>query len=422
METAPEPEVIIVGAGLAGLTCGTLLSEAGKRILILEASDRVGGRVATDVVDGFRLDHGFQVLLTAYPACREMLDYEALKLRKFEPGALIRSGGKFTLLGDPWRRPAQAIATALNPVGSIADKLRIAKLRRDAQAGSLTDLYSRPGCETETYLRGRGFSERMIDQFFRPFIGGVFLDESLQVSSRMLEFVFRMFSEGEIAVPADGMGAIPSQLAQRIGEDKIRMKCTATDIRSQQVHLSDGTAVGAPKIVVATESNSAAKLLGIPEMQTSWGATTTIYYSCTKTPDNRKLLILGGDESGPIQTATVMSNVAPEYAPRGESLISISLAVNGEPEKDFDAVDRDVRQQLESWFGPSVNQWQTLGSYRIPYGVPQSSLDPIHRSLRATDYGGPTDVWICGDHMETPSIQGAMNSGIRVAKEILGST
>src|SRR6056297_3293834 len=147
---------LIIGGGLAGLSCATRLAGRGQEFSVVEATDRVGGRVRTDQVDGFHLDHGFQVLLTAYPACRELLDYDALRLRPFDPGALIRQAGRFAVLGDPWRRPSQALATAVNPVGSLSDKLRIAKLRYTSRLGSLDDLYHRTDAPTIDRLRHDG--------------------------------------------------------------------------------------------------------------------------------------------------------------------------------------------------------------------------------------------------------------------------
>lgn len=423
MQNAPSHDVVIIGAGLAGLTCGVLLAQAGRTVTILEATDRVGGRVRTDVVDGFTMDHGFQVLLTAYPACRRMLDYDALRLRSFQPGALLRQGGSFRVLSDPWRRPGLAIATALNPVGSIADKLRIAKVRRDCRSGSLDDLYQRQDRPTIDYLKSAGFSPSMIDGFFRPFIGGVFLDETLVESSRLFEFVFRMFAEGDVCVPADGMAAIPKQLADRLPADAVRLQCSVTSIDYQRLHLSDGSSIEANQIVVATESDAAARLLGIESMATPWNRTTNLYYAADRSPDDRNLLMLCGDEHGPVQTVTVMTAAAREYAPAGKSLISVSLSspLPDEPPPGHRLATRDaaVRDQLADWFGDQVDAWRHLATYQVPYGLPRRSLEPVIRPVDAVSWGGPENVWVCGDHLETPSIHGAMNSGIRVAESIL---
>lgn len=415
-------DVVVVGGGLAGLSCASKLSDAGRQVRLLEATDRVGGRVRSDVVDGFTLDHGFQVLLTAYPACRQLLDYDALRLRTFQPGALIRTGGKFSLLGDPWRRPTQAIATALNRVGTTGDKLRVAKLRRECTRGSLSDLYGRPQQSTLEYLRAADFSEPFIQHFFRPFIGGVFLEEKLETPSRMFEFVFRMFAAGNVAVPADGMAAIPRQLAERLPRGTLQLESSVTSLNDRTLTMSDGSTISADHVVIATESDAAARLLGHSGVTTKWNGATTIYYAADTNPQERPLLMLSGEETGPLQTVVVMNNIAPEYAPPGKSLISVSLRCDHHDEfEQTETMDSAVRSQLSSWFGHSVQQWRRLRVFRIPYGVPQLSLDPVEASVDATCFGAASGVFVCGDHRETASIQGAMNSGIRVADAILSN-
>ena len=412
-------DVLIIGGGLAGLSCAVKLSDAAHRVVLLEATDRVGGRLRTDVTDGFTLDHGFQVLLTAYPACRELLDYDALRLRRFDPGALIRCRGSFAVLADPWRKPSRAIATALSPVGTIGDKLRIAKVRRASRAGSLQQLYQRPHKTTEQYLRDSGFSDPFIDHFFRPFIGGVFLDESLATSSRMFEFVFRMFAEGDVAVPADGMAAIPRQLAERLPRGCIRLQSTVVSLEDRTATLASGQRISAEQIVIATESDAAARLLGDQRIATQWNRATTIYYAAVRSPDDRRSLMLRGDESGPVQTAVVISNVVREYAPEGQSLISVSLAVDHEKlDENIDRIDSRVRRQLKSWFGDQVEQWRRLRVYQIPYGVPHRELDPVNLTVEVGKGETRSGVYVCDDHRGTPSIQGAMQSGIQVATAI----
>ncbi len=421
LKSDSEFDVVIIGAGLAGISCAVRLCEAGKRVRLLEASDRVGGRVRTDLIDGFTLDHGFQVLLTAYPACRELLDYKKLDLQFFSPGALIRQNGGFSLLGDPWRRPSELPATVKNPVGTLGDKWRVVKLRSASRAGSLDDIYTRRPSTTLTRLEQDGFSDRMIDQFFRPFLGGIFLDESLETSSRMLEFVFRMFSEGMAAVPAQGMAAIPSQLVDRLPQGTLQLRASVAKAEPNIVTLTDNRVLKATQIVIATESSAAARLLGEPELDTEWSGTTTVYYSSDKAPLRRRRLILRGDETGPIQTATVISNIAPSYAPHGQSLISVST-LNPESEypesDDPKSLDRSLRDQLTTWFGPSVSRWNRLQVYQIPYGLPKRSLDTIKQSV-VTCHGS---IFVCGDHRETPSIQGAMNSGLRAAQACLAAS
>jgi phytoene dehydrogenase-like protein len=216
-------DVAIVGAGLAGLRCALGLHRAGLSCTVLEASDGVGGRVRTDIVDGFRLDRGFQVFLTAYPEAREALDYGALRLRPFAPGALVRRSGSFERLGDPFRRPRDLWGTLRARVGTTGDKLRVLRLRRRLRGKSPGEILAAPQTTALAALEREGFSRRMIDGFFRPLFGGVFLDRSLETSSRMLEFVFAMFARGEAALPEAGMGAIPAQLASRLPAGTVRL-------------------------------------------------------------------------------------------------------------------------------------------------------------------------------------------------------
>jgi phytoene dehydrogenase-like protein len=413
------PTVAIVGAGLAGLSCAVRLTEAGIKTQIFEASDRVGGRVRTDVVNGFTLDHGFQVLLTAYPACKQLLNYETLRLKPFEPGALIRYRGSFSLLGDPWRRPLQALSTAFSPVGTFADKLRIARLRYRSTRGRLEELFHRPQQPTLSRLTDDGFSESMINAFFRPFLGGVFLDPSLETSSRMLEFVFRMFANGDIAIPADGMAAIPRQLAERLPRGTISLSRPVEAITDGSLVMADGERVSPERIVVATESNVAAKLLGDESLSTQWRTTSCHYFCCDQSPSPKRLLILSGDEyirdaDHRIGSVVVLSDVAPSYAPPGKSLISVSLAEGSSinPLSDHEEL-KSVRAQLSDWFGTKVDQWQHLKAYRINRGLPIVALDSLESIRRCGD------IVVCGDFLETPSIHGAMHSGLVAAEQIL---
>ncbi|MFG0288860.1 MAG: NAD(P)/FAD-dependent oxidoreductase [Rhodopirellula sp. JB044] len=428
-------KTVIIGAGLAGLACAKRLALAGERCTVLEATDRVGGRVRTDHVEGFALDHGFQVLLTSYPACRELLDYASLELCPFEPGALVRQKGQFRLLSDPWRRPLKTFATATNPVGTIGDKLRIAKLRRDSHQGALSDLYARPNTSTERRLLEYGFSQKFIDEFFRPFLGGVFLDESLSTSSRMLEFVFRMFADGEIAVPAGGMAEIPRQLADGLPQGTLRLNSSVTKLERVQppdnsgsprhrVLLNDGS-IECDRLVIATPSNAAARLLGRPELTTQWSGTTNLYFAARSSPNRERLLMLRGDEAGPVQSAVVLSDVAKRYAPAEKSLISVSVGDDNSASDvtDDHELESRVRTHLAHWFGSGVSEWDLLRIYHIPYALPVMNMKDI--LSQENTFGQPSDqetttnLFVAGDHCETPSIQGAMNSGLRVAEQLL---
>ncbi len=230
--------IIVIGAGLAGLTCAKCLYEAGQRVRVLEASDGAGGRVRTDVhKDGYRLDRGFQVLFTAYPAARRHLDIEGLKLRSFEPGALLVKDGKRYEIADPMRNPNKLLPGMLNPLISTADKLRVLRLVRQVTGLSTAEIFGTkdvPAGEDETtedYLRDLGFSEEgFIDHFARPFYGGIFLDRSLRTSARMFKFTFKMLATGATILPAEGMQRIPDQLVAALPPNTVRYNARVADL------------------------------------------------------------------------------------------------------------------------------------------------------------------------------------------------
>ncbi|MEX0848090.1 MAG: NAD(P)/FAD-dependent oxidoreductase [Ilumatobacteraceae bacterium] len=405
-----ELDVVVVGAGLAGLAAARLLQQAGRTVRIVEASDGIGGRVRTDQVDGFLLDRGFQVLLTAYPEAKRQLDYDALDLCAFEPGALVHRNGKFRTVGDPFRRPLTAAPTALAPIGSIGDKVRIAALRSRVRSGEAANLLRGDDRRSVDMLRARGFSESIIDRFFRPLFGGIQLDPSLTTSSRMFDIIFRCLSEGDSAVPAAGMGAIPAQMAAHLAPGTIELARAVVAVEGTSVQLADGERIDAGAVVVATEGPAAAGLLRLPPVGSK--AVACVYFDAPIAPTPSKYVLLDGDSAGPALNVAIMSNVASGYAPPGRHLIA--AAVPAPPSTSVDLEDA-VRTQLRGWWGTQVDEWRHLRTYRIAHGQPDQS-PPFHPKQRVSLGNG---VFVCGDHRDTGSIQGAMYSGRRCAEAVL---
>lgn len=406
-----DSNVLIVGGGIAGLACAQHLAEAGVSCRILESSDKAGGRVRTDEVDGFLLDRGFQVLLTAYPDARQLLDYDDLQLAKFEPGALVRYRGKFHRFVDPWRRPRHLLSTAVSPVGSLSDKIRVARLRRHVSRCSLDELYEREESGTLDVLRKRGFSEAVISRFFRPFLGGVFLDPALETSSRMFEFVFRMFAVGDAAIPGRGMGAIAEQMSRSLPPGTVETEKTVESIDKQTVRLESGESIRTRQVVVACEAPAAARLLG--EERVIGRSVACVYFAAEQSPVKDPILVLNGEGRGPINNLCVPSQVSSSYAPRGQSLISATVL---EP-YDQGQLEDAVRGQLVDWFGKAANGWRHLRTYDIPFALPNQSppaLSPVEKDSRRAD-----GLVVCGDYLDTASIQGAMASGRRAAEAVL---
>jgi phytoene dehydrogenase-like protein len=410
----PTHDVLIVGAGLAGLCCARELDRHGVSFKVVEASDGIGGRVRTDEVDGFLLDRGFQVLLTAYPEARRVLDYDALDLRSFFDGALVRFDGAFHRVADPLREPLATPQTAFSPVGTIADKLRVLKLRQSVRAPSLDALWARPEVTTRTALRERyGFSSTMLQRFFEPFLGGILLDRALGTSSRAFEFYFRMFSEGETAVPARGMQRIPEQLAAALPDHSIQLNTRVQHAAPGSITLEHGGEVEARAVVVATDGPELAYLLDRFDPPAS-RSVLCLYYAADEAPTGDPVLVLDGEGDGPVNNLAVMSNVSPHYAPAGQALVSVSVI--GNPSQPDAEVEERVRDHLRRWY-PAAESWRHLKTYRILHAQPAQeppALSPPERPARLAE-----GLYVAGDHRTNASINGAMISGRRAAEAVL---
>jgi len=410
----PGSEVIIVGAGLAGLSCALRLREAGIPFVILEGDRRIGGRIKTDQVDGFLLDHGFQVLQTAYPEARRTLNYDRLELKPFAPGAIIRTENKFHVIADPRRRPRSIWSSATAPIGTLADRLRMIKLASKVRRAAVADLFQSPEMSTLEFLRTEGFSEKIIDRFFIPFFSGISLDPNIEVSSRVFQYIFRIFAYGDVALPARGMGAIPAQLAENLPDHSIRTAARVQSIDDGGVELTSGEKIAGRMVILATEGPETARLLGSKPAVESHGE-LCLYYATEAPPIEQPYLVLNGDKTGWINSLTIPSLVAPSYAPPGQTLVSV--VVIGRLSVDDISVETAVRGQLNAWFGARVKDWRHLKTYRIKHALPAQPPPMPNPTASLTPY--EPGIYICGEYGSVPGIQWALLSGRLAAETVL---
>ena len=418
-----DPEVIVIGGVLAGLCCARTLTAAGRRVRLLEASDRVGGRIRTERVDGFLVDRGFQVLLTAYPECRAVLDERALDLRPFFSGADIIVDGRVHRVADPWRHPIAGLRSLRAPVLSVRDALRVAMLRRQLQGR--VNPSAGPGVpSTRAFLEDMGFSEQAIERFFVPFFGGIFLERDLQTPSTMFAFLYSMFAQGRAALPNAGMEAIPRQIAAMLPTGTVACNARVRSVAPGAVTLADGTRLEAPHVVIACDAHDASEIrtdLRSP----GWRGTIQLAFAAERPPFADPILRLDADGGGPVHHAAVPSVVAPGYAPPGGALVSLTI-IGGSPLDDA-ALEAAARRQVRGWFGPEVDRWRRLRIDRVPRALP-AITDPNPVDDRSRYQVSPAltpalspRVWRCGDAMENASINGAMVSGRRCAEAILAA-
>ena len=430
-------------------------------MLVLDASDGVGGRVRTDrTAEGFRLDRGFQILLTDYPEARRIFDYQALDLRYFRSGAVIRlADGRETTLENPLDAPLAAFAALAAPIGTLQDKLLIAKLVAQLQRPTPEQLLARPAVSTLDFLRRYGWSEQIINSFFRPFFGGVYLDRELRTASNFFEFVFQQFARGRVALPALGIGALPEQLAARLPTSALRLSAPVAAVLDggRRVRLASGETLEAAAVVLATDGPAAARLLGVgmrderlemkdEEVRRGTGEptelagqsagliphppslipnpesfipnptlarTTTCTYFATTGPvpsHGARLIHLQARRDGLVHNVAFPAEVSPALAPAGQGLISVSThGAHGLAEEELTA---RLRPELADWFGPRAHLWRHLRTYFIPAGLPAYEAgQPVQQELRLGD-----TLFRCGDWVSYPSLNAALGTGRQVAE------
>ena len=406
--------IVIIGAGMAGLTCAKYLKDNGIEAVVLEASDGVGGRVRTDKINGFTLDHGFQVLLTSYPEAIRILDYDALKLKILPSGARIRMGDEYHVMPNPLKNWTNAPQALLAPVGNLWDKIKVLQLNINLR-NALDPTVAAPAQKQTTleFLKEFGYSDTIINRFFKPFFRGVFLEKDLNTESQFFKFLFSQFAKGNVVVPANGMQAIPEQIASYLSPNQIRLLTSVEKIEGKTVCLSNGETITAETIVIATDAFAADRLLGRSQ-RTTYNSTDCLYFTC-EIPFQLfdiPYLIINANQDELIHHIVDLSAFAPTYAPEGKVLISVSL-VGKNSFSEIELMEK-VQKELTQWFGKKYI-WEHLRTYRIPEALPQYFEQPSpNDSLKINDF-----IYQCGDHTAYPSLNAAMKTGREVAEMIL---
>ena len=403
-------KIHIIGAGVSGLIAATVLEQNGFSPVIIEATDRPGGRVKTDIIEGYQLDHGFQVLLTAYPYAQKYLDLESLELQKFVPGAAIYKNGKQVCLGDPLRDLSLLFSTLFSGIGTFSDKLKILQLNLKLKKKSLSAIFSEKEQTTLSYLKDFGFSTGMINDFFKPFFSGIFLENKLETSSRMFEFVYKMFGEGYAALPKAGIEAIPKQLSQNLKHTTFRFNTKVMAVNDGEISLEDLTKLQSDFTILATDANDL--LSNSKEEKLKWKSCDTLYFETDKRTIKKPLIGLIPKEGTLINNIFYHTSLATNQKPTKELL---SVTVIEHQNLNSQALIEAVREELKAHCGITTSR--CLKHYSISKALPD--LTDLRYDLLPSETCLKDGLFLAGDIQLNGSLNAAMISGERAALAVI---
>lgn len=403
-------KIHIIGAGVSGLLASKTLEAHGYHPVVLEATDRVGGRVKTDIVEGYQLDHGFQVLLDAYPKAQAHLNYDALQLQQFLPGAKVFKNGKSTIIGDPLRKISLLWPTVTSSVGSFSDKLKILRLNLELKKKPLDDIFSSETKTTKRYLEDRGFSSSIINQFFRPFFSGIFLESELKTSSRMFEFVYKMFGEGFAVLPKAGIGKISEQLKQQLSVTEFRFQTKVKAVFDDYIELADGNTINTHFTIIATDAS--VLIPNLHNQNVAWKSCQNLYFEVEKNAIKQPLIGLVADDGALINNIFFHNSLG--TSTKGNHQL-LSVTVVKEHQYKADELIALVKAELQAKCNIQVKRH--LKTYVIPKALPD--LQQLRYDMSPTETQLKDTIFLAGDYLLNGSLNAAMLSGERAAEGLI---
>ena len=405
-----ECKIHIIGGGVSGLIAARVLEKKGFNPIILEASERVGGRIKTDIIKGYQLDHGFQVLLTAYPAVKKYLDYDALELQFFLPGASIFKAHTQSIIGDPLRDISLLISTLFSGIGSISDKFKILKLNQKIKKKSLTAIFSEKEQTTISYLREFGFSKEILNDFFIPFFSGIFLENQLETSSRMFEFVYKMFGEGHAAIPKSGMEAIPKQLLNNLKNTTFHYNTEVAKVKERQITLKNGNTLESDFTILTIPANSLVS--NLKKQSIEWRSCLTLYFETTTRVINKPLIGLIAKPGSLVNNIVYNSSLSSVTKPAHELLcVTVIDDQNLSDHKLVTAVEDELKVLCD------ITIIRFIKQYRITKALPK--LENLKYEMKPSEMQLSKSLFVAGDTQLNASFNAAMISGEQAALAVI---
>ena len=405
-----SPSIHIIGGGISGLIAARVLEEHGLSATIIEATDRLGGRVKTDVVDGYSLDHGFQVLLTAYPAAKKYLDFDALELQEFLPGSAIFKNGKQKIIGDPLRNLSLLLPTLFSGIGTVNDKLKILALNRRLKKKSIQNIFAEKEQTTRVYLENIGFSEAIITNFFTPFFSGIFLENKLETSSRMFEFVYKMFGEGNAALPKDGIQAIPKQLFEKLKSTTYVFNTKVKSVENGSIKLESGETLKSNFTIIATQASGLVS--NLKNQATLWKSCDTLYFEVAKREIKKPLIGLIAMHNALINNIFYHTSLQTSATATKELL---SVTVIDRQNLTNKQLVTGVQKELKELC--NIDSCTFIKQYNIPMALP--NLQDIQYEMLPSETRLTETIFLAGDTQLNGSLNAAMIAGERAALEVI---
>ena len=403
-------KVHIIGGGISGLVAAQVLENHGLSPVIIDASDRVGGRLKTDVVKGFQLDRGFQVLLSSYSAAKKYLDYESLNLQKLKAGSCVFAGGKQWFFGDPLRDMSLFMPTLFSPLGTLSDKLKIAKLNFHLQGKTIDKIFEDREITTKEYLTAKGFSKNIIKSFFTPFFSGIFLESELNTSSRMFEFIFKMFGEGLALLPKGGIEDISIHLKNKLQKTEIHNNALASNVKDKEITMSDGKKIKTSYTIIATEPTNLVE--GLKGQKVSWKSCQNLYFTCSKRVYEKAFIGLVSNQECLINNIFYPTSI-PASKKGKDELISVTVV------KDHGLTEKELIERIKNELKEEckIEDVTFLKMYNIPQALPK--LNNLKYDISPTETKLKDGVFLAGDVLLNGSLNAAILAGEKAAMGVL---
>lgn len=403
-------KVHIIGGGISGLIAAHVLENHGLSPVIIDANDRVGGRVKTDIVKGFQLDRGFQVLLSSYSATKKYLDYKSLDLQQLKAGSCVFVGGKQCFFGDPLRDLSLFIPTLLSPLGTLGDKLKIAKLNFHLQKKTIDKIFEDREITTKEYLTAKGFSKKIIKNFFTPFFSGIFLESELYTSSRMFEFVFKMFGKGLALLPKGGIEEISKQLKNKLKKTKILFNTLASNVKNKEITLSDGKKIKTDFTIIATEPANLVE--GLKNQKVSWKSCQNLYFNCYGRVFKKAFIGLVANPESLINNVFYPTSIPTNNKGENE-LISVTVVKDHSmpEEKLIERVKNELKKECK------IESVGFLKLYSVPKALPQ--LNNLQYDVSPSETKVKDGIFLAGDVLLNGSLNAAILAGEKAAMGVL---